>query len=201
MNLGSKRCFFFFLLKTKSMTNHFGFICMALCWINFHTSKVHSFVPTTISHQIYTKLHASIKPKFNKSTNRWEEPPGYEDEETYGPIGSLLRQGPSPFLTRITKSGEYEQAVLKYMASENVSRLEAQGNMDAYFNNAADWSYQKMEEKRGAPKVDYTKVKTKDVILALIWATFITPLLVRIAFLIVVNGNWDVRVDQIVDFS
>lgn len=141
------------------------------------------------------------KPKFSKATDRWEPPDGYDQEETYGPVGSLLRQGPAPFITRLTKADEYEQAVLKYMASEDVSRIEAQGNMDAYFNNAADWAYRKMEEKRGAPKVDYNKIKTKDVTLALIWALMITPLLLRIVFLIVVTGNWDVTVDQIADFS
>lgn len=94
-----------------------------------------------------------------------------------------------------------------------------------------------MEEKRGAPKVDYNKIKTKDVALALvswtyvilniffntvllqnilskmhqllprnyhslpqIWAVFITPFLVRSAYLIAVTGNWDISLDQILTF-
>jgi len=144
---------------------------------------------------------AGTGPKFNKETERWEPPAGYDEMETYGPVGSLLRQGPGPFITRLTQSDQYEQAVLKYMASEaGMSRVEAQANMDAFFNNAADWSYQKMEEKRGAPKVDYNKIKTKDVALALIWAVFITPFLVRSAYLIAVTGNWDISLDQILTF-
>jgi len=129
------------------------------------------------------------KPKFNKSTNKWDKPAGYDEEETYGPVGSLLRQGPGPFITRLSNADKYEQAVLKYMASEGISRLEAQENMDAYFNNAADWAYQKMQEKKRAPKVDYNKIKTKDVALSAIWGLFITPLLLRIVFSIINMHN------------
>lgn len=34
-------------------------------------------------------------------------------------------------------------AVLKYMAKEGCDRKEAQGNMDAFLDNCADWTYQK----------------------------------------------------------
>jgi len=49
------------------------------------------------------------------------------------------------------------------------------GNMDAKLNNAADWMYQKQEEKRGKPKVDYTVLDQKQAILTTVWAVFITP--------------------------
>ena len=97
-------------------------------------------------------------PTFNKQTSLWE--PSIETEDSpYGPWGSFLRAGPSPFLVRVLQPNEYDQAVFKYMAQTKCSRAEAQGNMDAFFNNAADWAYQKSEEARGRPKVDYTEVR------------------------------------------
>lgn len=142
----------------------------------------------------------AVEPKYNKQTGKWDAPPGFQDEKTYGPVGSLLRHGPSPFVTRLTRRDEYEQAVLKYMNSEGCSKLEAQGNMDAYFNNPADWAYRKGEEKKGAPKVDYTELKLKNAVLVIVWALGITPFLLRTAFLIAVTGSWDVTLDQILDF-
>ena len=116
------------------------------------------------------------KPTYNKDTEKWEAPPG--DKPAYGPFGSFLRQGPNPALVRILSPENYDQAVLKYMASEGCDRAEAQGNMDAFFNNAADWQYQKMEEKQGKPKVDYTVLKPKQAILTLTWAFVITPVMI-----------------------
>jgi hypothetical protein len=96
-------------------------------------------------------------PTFNKQTSLWEPSPETEDTP-YGPWGSFLRGGPNPFLVRVLQPEQYEQAVYKYMAQTKCSRAEAQGNMDAFFNNAADWAYQKSEEARGSPMVDYTEV-------------------------------------------
>ena len=56
-----------------------------------------------------------------------------------------MRHGPSPFLTRVFNADEYEQGILKYMASAKVERAEATGNIDAKLNNAMDWAYQKAE--------------------------------------------------------
>lgn len=47
----------------------------------------------------------------------------------YGPMGSLLRQGPVPYFIRIVKPDTYDAAVKKYMALENVNRITAQANM------------------------------------------------------------------------
>jgi len=55
------------------------------------------------------------------------------EEEGYGPAGSLIRQGPVPYLIRLIKPDTYEAAVNKYMAKEKCSKLEAMANMDAYF--------------------------------------------------------------------
>ena len=122
------------------------------------------------------KSASSTKPTLNPKTDKWEAAANDDGVYPYDPVGSLLRHGPSPFLTRLTNPGEYEQAVLKYMATANVDRAEATGNMDAKLNNAVDWAYQKGEERKGAPKVDYTKLDQKDAILAVVWAVFITPL-------------------------
>lgn len=47
------------------------------------------------------------------------------------PIGSLIRQGPVPFIVRLVDPDKYERSVQAYMAKEGCSRREAQGNMDA----------------------------------------------------------------------
>eukprot|EP00569_Conticribra_weissflogii_P008432 CAMPEP_0171359788 /NCGR_PEP_ID=MMETSP0879-20121228/812_1 /TAXON_ID=67004 /ORGANISM="Thalassiosira weissflogii, Strain CCMP1336" /LENGTH=217 /DNA_ID=CAMNT_0011865987 /DNA_START=29 /DNA_END=679 /DNA_ORIENTATION=+ len=122
-------------------------------------------------------------PTFNKETSQWE-PSSETESPPYGPIGSFLRGGPTPFLIRLVSPDQYDQAVFKYMAQSSCSRAEAQGNMDAYFNNAADWMYQKSEEARGAPKVDYTVLKPKQAILVITWALFVTPFLGRCVYLI-----------------
>ena len=70
---------------------------------------------------------------------------------------------------------------MKYMATAQVSRSEATGNIDAKLNNAVDWAYQKMEEKnKGKPKVDYTRLDKKQAALTAIWALGITPLAVSV---------------------
>lgn len=120
---------------------------------------------------------AKTKPKFDKASGKWEKAPGDDGKYPYDPVGSLLRHGPSPFFQRLTNPDEYEQIVLKYMAEAGVSRAEATGNMDAKLNNVLDWSYQKKEERNGAPKVDYTVLKTKDAILTSAWGLGITALI------------------------
>ena len=56
------------------------------------------------------------------------------------------------------------------MAAYNMGRKEAQGNLDASLENEADWMYRKMEEKKGAPKKDYSKSPTaKQYYLAATW--------------------------------
>jgi len=120
------------------------------------------------------------KPTFNKKTQKWERASDDDGKYPYDAVGSLLRHGPSPFITRVTDPDLFEQMVLKYMATEGVTRAEATGNMDAKLNNGADWMYQKMEEKKGAPKVDYTRLDKKDAALTVIWALGITPLAVSV---------------------
>ena len=71
-----------------------------------------------------------MAPRFDPSTQQWyPTKPEEESSAGYGPIGSLIRAGPLPFIQRIINSDNYDQGVLKYMAKEGVSRVEAQGNM------------------------------------------------------------------------
>ena len=70
-------------------------------------------------------------PRFDPAQQRWV--PSSEEESAeanYPVIRSLLRHGPGAFLARVTNPDTYDQAVLKFMATENVERWEAQGNMD-----------------------------------------------------------------------
>ena len=114
-------------------------------------------------------------PTFNKATQKWEKAPSDDGQNPYDNVGALLRHGPAPFLARTFNGDTYEQGVLKYMAVAKVDRAEAVGNMDAQLNNAADWAYQKMEESKGRPKVDYTRLDKKQAILTSVWAIVILP--------------------------
>jgi len=115
-----------------------------------------------------------MAPRYDPMAQRWY-PTEPEDEEGYDSIGSLIRQGPRPFLERVLKADEYEQAVYKFMANEGVSRREAQGNMDAYLRNPNDWAFQRNAESNGMPKVDYgeANISPKQVILTATWATIV----------------------------
>ena len=117
-----------------------------------------------------------MTPRYDKDLKRWT-PSGPDEgpDSAYGPIGSLLRQGPSPFLTRIFKPDDYEQAVLKFMAGDKVGRQEAQANMDAYLRNPSDWQYNRMK----GYNVEYSDVRPKQVILTLAWSSVVLGLLGR----------------------
>ena len=139
-------------------------------------------------------------PTFNKSTSLWE-PSSETEPPPYGPFGSFLRGGPAPFVVRVLKPDEYDQAVFKYMAQTSCSRAEAQGNMDAFFNNAADWAYNKSEEARGRPMVDYTELRPQQAVLVVSWALFVTPFLGRCGYLIAAGDKgWAITLDDIFTF-
>jgi hypothetical protein len=139
-------------------------------------------------------------PTFDKSTSLWE-PSSETEPPPYGPFGSFLRGGPTPFVVRVLKPDEYDQAVYKYMAQTSCSRAEAQGNMDAFFNNAADWAYQKGEEARGRPMVDYTELRPQQAVLVVSWALFVTPFLGRCGYLIAAGDKgWAITMDDIFNF-
>lgn len=64
----------------------------------------------------------------------------------------------------------------------------------------ADWAYQKGEEARGRPVVDYTQLKPKDAVLVITWALFVTPLLGRCAYLVTTPVGWGITVEDIFNF-
>eukprot|EP00560_Eucampia_antarctica_P005272 CAMPEP_0197835324 /NCGR_PEP_ID=MMETSP1437-20131217/25382_1 /TAXON_ID=49252 ORGANISM="Eucampia antarctica, Strain CCMP1452" /NCGR_SAMPLE_ID=MMETSP1437 /ASSEMBLY_ACC=CAM_ASM_001096 /LENGTH=124 /DNA_ID=CAMNT_0043440663 /DNA_START=269 /DNA_END=643 /DNA_ORIENTATION=- len=101
-------------------------------------------------------------------------------EEGYDKVGSLLRYGPKPYLTRMFNEDTYDQAVLKYMANEKCGRMEAQGNMDCFFDNAQDWALAKMIEKKGGYKRDYAKLDQKQAALSVVWGIGVTLVIVSI---------------------
>jgi hypothetical protein len=116
-------------------------------------------------------------PRYDKSSKRWY-PSGPEEgpEASYGPWVTLLRQGPTPFFTRVFQPDDYEQAVLKFMAGDKVDRTEAQGNMDAYLRNPSDWQYNRVK----GYKVNYSSpIQISQILLTLIWSIVVLGLIGR----------------------
>lgn len=127
-----------------------------------------------------------MAPKYDAKTSRWSAmSPEEEASAGYSTWGSLIRQGPSPFFQRIFNADDYEQGVLKMMARDGMSRNEAQGNMDAYIRNPNDWALQKVEEQRGAPKIDYANANTNvgDLILTAAWSCVVFAFIARATYL------------------
>lgn len=92
--------------------------------------RTRSTPPATPIHSSPQQRH--MVPKYDGS--KWIATVPNEDgpQAGYPPTKTLLLHGPRPYLTRLFQPDDYEQAVLKFMASDKVSRVEAQGNMDAY---------------------------------------------------------------------
>ena len=97
----------------------------------------------------------------------------------YGMGKTLLLQGPKPFLTRLLQPDDYEQAVLKFMATDQCDRSTAQGNMDAYLRNPQDWMYNRMEEEKRGIKIDYTRISPKEILLVLVWSSIVVAVVGR----------------------
>ena len=143
-------------------------------WSSAPTATAH---PTTALYAV-AKQQTSKLPTYDKATQRWTSNESDADG-AYGPLDSLLRFGPKPFLKRLTDADNVEQAVLKYQAQDQCSRLEAECNMDAFNENVQDWIQQKTEEQRGisVPR-DYTYLDTQKIVLSVAWGVLITSLLV-----------------------
>lgn len=113
--------------------------------------------------------------KFDKSTERWIPTTDDEKNGGYGPFGSLIRFGPKPVIIRLLNTDDYEQGVLKMMATEKSwDKQEAQGNFDAYLENPNDWAFQKNEEKKGGFVREYGKMpSTKQLGLNAVWSAIV----------------------------
>jgi len=94
-------------------------------------------------------------------------------EAGYGVGRTFLRYGPTPTVRRIFQPQEYEQAVLKFMASELCDRDVAQGNMDYYMRNPNDWFAMRMKEEKTGVKFDYVTIERKQVVLVLVWTALL----------------------------
>lgn len=132
---------------------------------------------------------ALMVPRYDESTQRWSpSSPEEEASEGYSPFGSLIRQGPVPFVRRLVDPDSYDQGVLKMMTTENggtgMSRDEAQGNMDAYLQNPNDWALQKLEEKRTGIKYDYANANMDvfSLVLTAAWTGVLLSVLARVLY-------------------
>jgi hypothetical protein len=138
-----------------------------------------------------TSTSLTMAPRFDKSTQTWVATNANEQPSAgYPPIGSLLRQGPKPYLLRVFKPDEYEQAVLKFMAIDKCTRNEAQGNMDAFLRQPNDWSYLRMESEKKGIQIDYVKLDQKQIALVIVWSTIVSYFVGRVAYSLVVEGQF-----------
>ena len=113
-----------------------------------------------------------------------------EEKEGYGLDGTLLRQGPIPAIKRVFQPDDYEQAVLKFMASEKCDRNTAQANMDAYQRNPNDWLYTRMQDEKRGTKTDFLTVQPKGTILFYLWSAIVLAVAGN-AFISIANGDLD----------
>jgi hypothetical protein len=159
-----------------------------------------SSIPTTNkkNHNIisrYPRRHSTILlpplsvVKFDATTNQWvtTDPAKEGPEAGYGIWGTVLRGGPLPFFTRLTSPETYEQAVLKYMATDKVDRIVAQANMDKYLENPNDWSYYRTQ----GMDPDYVTIDTKGLLLRLVWASLVGVFVGRAVYSIVTGEPYN----------
>jgi len=100
----------------------------------------------------------------------------------YGVGRTFLLQGPKPVFTRLFQPDDYEQAVLKFMASDKCDRRTAQGNMDAYLRNPQDWMFNRMEEEKRGMKYNYVDIDFKNIVLVLTWSAIVSLVVGRAAY-------------------
>lgn len=176
----------------------------------FEDSKTHFFIKMTLTSILIVLLVLQIsfqasafkfscKRKFSpispiqRRSVYFQSPSGDNggDETGYGPVGSLLRQGPVPYFIRLIKPDTYDAAVKKYMQLEKVSRVEAMANMDAYFQDPNGWAANKLKERNGGYKADYVNanVDKKSLILTGIWSLGLLAMLVRIIYVQVIGNE------------
>lgn len=143
--------------------------------VAFLAGVAHGLVTPSSSRQSHTAATTTtaieMVPRFDPSEQKWF--PASEEESAsanYPLIRSLLRHGPKAFFVRATQPDMYDQAVLKFMASDKVGRWEAQGNMDRFNENAQDWIFERMESKRKGYTLDYVTLDKKQVVLSSVWA-------------------------------
>lgn len=65
------------------------------------------------------------------------------------------------------------------MDTKQSNQLSTSHHKHIYISNLYR-SYQKMEEKNGKPKIDYTRLDPKQAALTSVWALAITPLVINV---------------------
>eukprot|EP00980_Cylindrotheca_fusiformis_P007375 scaffold1525_cov142-Cylindrotheca_fusiformis.AAC.175 len=102
----------------------------ALCIALAALSGVSAFAPAHRVRKSTTSIN--MAPKFDPTSQKWI--PQNDDEATpaYGPVGSLIRAGPLPFIQRLINGEEYEQGVLKMMATDGYDRKSKSKNPTAF---------------------------------------------------------------------
>ena len=152
---------------------------MTLCWLG----AVQAFQPTpsvqTSLFKTSSSSSLSMAPRFDKSTQKWIPTSDAEMPSAgYDIWGTLLRQGPKPFVSRLVNPGEYEQAILKLMAGDKIPYIEAQASMDAFLENPNDWAYDRFNN----PGRDYLTLNKKAILLTLVWSTVVVSAVGRAAY-------------------
>eukprot|EP00541_Cyclophora_tenuis_P012754 CAMPEP_0116561158 /NCGR_PEP_ID=MMETSP0397-20121206/11417_1 /TAXON_ID=216820 /ORGANISM="Cyclophora tenuis, Strain ECT3854" /LENGTH=180 /DNA_ID=CAMNT_0004087249 /DNA_START=47 /DNA_END=589 /DNA_ORIENTATION=- len=126
-----------------------------------------------------TRSSLCMAPRFDKSTQKWVPSSEAETESAgYNIWGTLLRGGPKPFFSRLFSNEGYQQGVLKLMAGDKISYIQAQASMDAYLENPNDWAY----DRYNNPGRDYVTLDTKAITLRLIWASIVFAAIGRAAY-------------------
>ena len=175
-----------FAIKTSTFLSTIAVVVM----MTIHMMIVIDAFPVTRTQSLTSSSSSSVLrmvPKF--VGNKWvPQSPEEGPEAGYDIVGTLLRQGPEPALTRIFSPDDYEQAVLKFMASEKCDRDTAQGNMDAYLRNPPDWTYVRMEDQKRGFVRDYVTLKPLEVGKVLVWSTIVFALVGR-AIYALTTGN------------
>lgn len=163
------------------------FVLVIVVLLLVATTTISAFTSTNnvASKAIPTSLQ--MVPKF--VGNKWvPSSPEEMPEAGYGILGTFLRQGPEPTITRIFSPDDYEQAVLKFMATEKCDRNTAQGNMDAYLRNPPDWTYVRMQDQKNGYKRDYVTLNPIEVTKVVVWSTIVFGLAGR-AIYAITTGN------------
>lgn len=173
----------FLALLALTSSTCIAFMPQALQQLQPSSKRIHAGADDNDS---FSSTTLFMVPRYDKETKRWS-PTSPEEEASagYSPFGSLLRQGPVPFIQRLRDPDGYDQGVLKMLAIENfASRDEAQGNMDAYLQNPNDYALQKLEEKRTGVKYDYANANMSggDLALTAAWTGVLLSVLARVLY-------------------
>ena len=181
----------FQLTVVPTILQIFLIMTMVMTLVASFTTTPSTLLSTSVSSYSPPTTSTTLLPMVPKYVgNQWV--PQTEDDlpsAGYDVFGTFVRHGPKPTLTRITSPNDYEQAILKFMVTDQCNYITAQGNMDAYLRNPPDWQYQRMEDmKNGYERQrDYVTIQVKDIILVLTWSAIVVAVVGRVIYS-VTNG-------------